>query len=154
MPHLPITTYNSGNPPGIDAPWLDALGAQVEYIYSTYFLTTPYLFINNVTINGGNTNTYTLTGVGTPTVPSGAKGALVSCFYTGSVAGQFLQMYPHGATVSDVSNYPLMGQAQVNGGQVVATAIVPLDGSGQIDAKASAGGNCTGIHASIYGYIY
>lgn len=112
---------------------------------------TPYTFINGATINSGVTNTYTLTG-GSTGVPTGAKAAWVNCYYTSATPGAFVQMFLHGATLTDLSYYPIFGIVQVNGVVVTGSAWVPLDASGQADAKAN-NANCTGIHASIMGYL-
>lgn len=117
-----------------------------------YLLSTPYLVYNSTTINSGSTDTKTYTGVGTPTVPSAATAVLICIYYQSTTVGSFLQLTPHGASGSDLSNYPLGPVVQGSGTVVAATLIVPLSG-GQIDAKAN-NGNITGIHASIYGYIH
>lgn len=120
-------------------------------IRGIFFLTTPYQFATNASQNS-TTVTYTIVGNGTPSVPSGAKAALVSCYYLGGAAGNYIQMVAHGQSVTNPSNWPLMGQAQVSSGSVAATAIVPLDSNGKLDVIAS--GNITSIYASVYGYIY
>lgn len=149
MPHLPITTYNSGNPPGIDAPWLDALGAQVEYVYSTYFI-TPYMLENNTTITSGSTVTHTCTGVGG--VPSGAKGILANLWFLGSALGTYATVTPHG-TAEVTANYPAVGTCQNTSYYNTGSFIAVLDGSGKIDVSA-VGGNLMGLYLQMYGYIY
>jgi hypothetical protein len=153
MPDYTRINFIQGTSPPINAANLNHMDAQLAAApYSVFFLTTPYQFAANDSISGSATKTYTIVGNGTPSVPSGAKAALVSCFYVGSVTGTYLQMVAHGQTVANVSNWPLMGQAQVNSGQVAATAIVPLDATGKLDAIASQ--NITSLYASVYGYVY
>jgi hypothetical protein len=121
-------------------------------IRGMFALTTPYLLYNGGSINNSIVDTKTCTGVGEPVIPSGTKFVLISFFYVSSTVGAFLLAYPHGATVSNNSNYPLLSQIQVSNQSTAGTAIVPLDSGGQMDIKAS--GNCTSINMSIYGYIY
>ena len=141
-----ITTDGSGNMTVV------SVSNGQGIVRGMFFLSTPYLLLNSATINSGSVSTQTCTGVGTPTIPSATVAILISCYYTAGSAGAFLQMYPHGATVSDLSNYPILGIVAVSSVNVAASAIVPLSG-GQIDIKAN-NANCTGIHASIYGYLY
>lgn len=117
------------------------------------FLTTPYQFVLNDSINSGSTKNYTLTGVGTPIVPSGARGALITVYYSSTTVGAFLQACPHGATIANTSDYPVLGVVQVSGVTMTMTTLVALDANGKIDLKANTG-NCTSISGSINGYVY
>lgn len=116
-----------------------------------YFLTTPYLLLNNVTLNNATGGPYTCTGVGTPVIPSGAIGVLICSYFTSTATGAFLNFAPHGATITHPSDYPIIGTSEVATSTPSGMVIVSL-ASGQIDVKAT--GNCTAIFASIFGYIY
>jgi hypothetical protein len=138
-----ITTDNAGT---ITAVGFSATGpGGLEY-----FLMTPYQILNNVTINAGSTNTYTCTGVGTPTVPSEAKGIIVGGYFASTGNGAYLQLFPHGVTITNISDYPLwivQGANNTSYGQARIRLV-----SGQIDIKA-VNTQCTGINISIHGYI-
>lgn len=120
-------------------------------IRGVFFLATPYLLLNAVTINSAVVNTYTVTG-GATGVPTGATGILFSIYGTGASAGGWLSLKPHGATVANNSNYPMVGLVQVAGATPAAFGMVAVSG-GQIDVSANSS-NFTGINMSIYGYIF
>jgi hypothetical protein len=122
-------------------------------IRGAFVETTPYRFASGASILSGNTIVYPITGNGSPAIPAGTTFVYVSCFWVGSAAGTYVQIYPLGGTNTDPSNWPLMGQAQVSSGQVAASAVCALDVTGNLVVKAS-GGNVSGFNASVYGYVY
>jgi hypothetical protein len=119
-------------------------------VSGVHFLATPFLLDNAGTLASGATVTETVTG-GSTGVPTGAKGVLLSSFFSASAVGGFMQWRPHGATVSDSSNYPLL-LSQVAGAVTAGNFIVACDASGKIDVAAHSA-NMTAIHTSINGYI-
>lgn len=111
------------------------------------FLITPYHIINTTTINNGNTNTYTATGVGG--VPSGAQAVIMGITIESGSVGAYLQLTPGGGTMGQ---YTVIGNIQVGGQFVNDFVIMPLDGSGNFQAKAN-GGNVVVQAAYMFGYF-
>lgn len=111
---------------------------------------TPYQLANNVTINSGNTNTYTCTG-GSTGVTSGSKAVLLTGYFTEGTAAGYVTFCPQGTAWSN-GNYPLCAAptAALYSFFIIAT----LNASnGQIDVKAVSG-NCIGLYLWINGFIY
>jgi len=107
---------------------------------------TPYQQINGATINSGNTNTYTLTGVGG--IPAGALGVFCRAFFNSPSVGAWLGIAPHGGAPG---SYFVLGNEMVANQSVNGNAVLPLDANGQIDIQANSG-NCT-LTLWTYGYI-
>lgn len=107
---------------------------------------TPFIQLNNVAINSGVTNTYTLTGV-TSGLPVGITGVLCRAYFGSATVGAWAAIAPHGGTIG---NYFVLGNQQIANQSMNGNALLPLDSSGQIDVKANLG-NCT-ITLYTYGY--
>ena len=105
-----------------------------------------YQQVNGAAINSGTTSTFTIAGSGA--IPVGALGVIFSANFTSPSAGSYIQLGPHGATLS---NYQVLGNLPTANAFLNANGIVQLDSSGKIDIKANAG-NCS---VSLYtqGYV-
>lgn len=143
-----ITTDNNGNMTVV------SISNGSGLVRGIYLLTTPYLFLNNISMASGAVNTYTIIGNGTPVIPSNAAFILVSCTYAAN-GFAFVQMGPNGYTYSDLTNYPIFGRGQTSAtnNQVGACGIVPLNTTnGKIDVQTPSG-NVTNLSASVYGFL-
>jgi hypothetical protein len=116
----------------------------------TYFI-PPNWIVNNASINSGATATIPCTG-GTTGVPLGAKGVLVCGYYVSPSVGAYVQTKPHGASLPNPSNFPILGIVAVANVVTTLSATCPIDSSGQLDLTAT-NGTITGFHLSIYGYV-
>lgn len=105
-----------------------------------------YRQINNDTLTAGSTNTYTLTG-GSSGIPQGASAILYKAVFSSPTVGAFIQIAPHAA---DITAYAAVGNIALASGTLDGTGLLPVDGTGKIDIKASTG-TCT---VSLYTYGY
>jgi hypothetical protein len=113
--------------------------------------TTPYRFLANASINSGTTIVATITGNGTPSIPSAATFCMVSCSWVCTTAGAYIQIYPNGVSPANADSYPLFGQTQGGSGQNAASGTVPIGTGGQI-VVAAFGGNVTAFNGSVYAF--
>ncbi len=107
---------------------------------------TGFQQVNGSTINSGTTSNFQITGNGG--IPTGALGIVYAANFTSPTTGTYIQIGPHGATLS---NYQALGNLEVANSFLNANGIVQLDSNGKIDIRANSG-NCT---VSLYtqGYI-
>lgn len=119
---------------------------------AVFFLGSPFLLINNISIAAAASNNYTCTGVGG--IPTGATGVLIAFFFggAGQAGGSYITFTPQGATWSQ-ANYPASGQQGANG-VILGAVMVPVNTTnGQITVGA-VNQQANGINAQIYGYIF
>lgn len=101
-------------------------------------------FVNGITINNGNTSTFTVTG--SHNIPATALALLIGGYFTSATAGAYLQLGAHGG-----ANVIALGNLYAANGFINGGGIIPVDSNGKIDFKANAG-DCIATF-SIYGYI-
>jgi hypothetical protein len=106
---------------------------------------TGYQQINGVTVPSGTTQSFTLTG-GSSGVPVGALGVIYKVYFSSSSAGAYIQLAPHGGTISIYDSLGNIISQTING-----MGVLQVDGNGMIDIKAN-GGDCT-VTLYTHGYI-
>ncbi len=100
-------------------------------------------FANAVTINNGNTSTFTVTG--SHNIPSAALGVVIGGYFTSATAGSYVQVGAHGGTA-----VMTLGNLYAASGFINGNGVVPVDSNGKIDIKANVG-DCI-VTFNIYGY--
>lgn len=151
--YVQVGPFVDNSAPGIDHNFLNGVESDLKKSTGFVVLTIPYQFASGVTLSNGSAQTFTVTGHGTPTIPAGVSFVQVSCYWSGSTSGVYLQLYGTLISISDPSSYPLFGQSPGGSNQVACNGIVPVDGSGHIHALANSG-NCNSFNASVTAYIF
>ena len=116
-------------------------------------LTTPYRFINAVTLIGGAQNVYALRGTGTPAIPTGASGVLVTLrasYGGGGVGSNYFLLNGPAFSGNTVFNTIIGYQANVTG-SVFGTVPVRLSTTGTIRVQTVDDDAVTS--ASVIGYF-
>jgi hypothetical protein len=109
--------------------------------------TTPYRLVNSAAIASGATSTVTVNAGGS-NLPSGILGMLYKAFFTSPTVGAFLQLGPHG---SSLSGYHALGNIQVANAFVNGSGILQVDAAGKLDITAQ-NGNAT-VTLWTHGYV-
>lgn len=106
-------------------------------------ITNPVQQLSNAAINGGTTQTFTLSGL-----PTGILAVLFKVYFTSATAPTHLDLAAHGGNLNQTVS---VGELQVAGDVVNGGGVLPVDGSGRIDIRAN-GGTCT-VNLFTFGYV-
>lgn len=109
--------------------------------------TTPYLLVNSAAIASGTTSTFTV-NTGGSNLPGGILGILYKAFFTSPSVGAFIQLGPHGVSLS---GYHTLGNIQVANAFVNGSGVLQVDSTGKLDIAAQ-NGNAT-VTLYTHGYV-